>query len=329
MKIKGIFVLVLGMLLVLLPLLVFLGQEDAASPSHEHSGVPPKLQEDQVVIYDEGSGQTLTLPLKEYLRGALCTEMPHTFSLEALKAQVVCIHSYLLYCQNMNDESENPANDLVDLMVNSQNWEGYVSEEQARARLGDSFDTAWGLLTQAVEEAGDLVLTYQGEPALTVYCSMSNGRTEESQNLWQQALPYLTSVESPGDLLAEGYESSVSFSQQEVQQILKSAVADANLGEDPQGWIQVTERSPAGYVTKVQVGEKEVSGAQIRSAFGLRSSSFLLEWKEDRLEFQVLGYGHGIGLSQYGAQYMAQQGSSFQEILAHYFQGTTLESYPS
>ncbi len=325
MKFKLLLALGLTVLFVLLPLLVLPWQERGGQPSGDAGGTLPQIQENQVNLYDEGTGETTTIPLKEYLRGALCTEMPHTFHLEALKAQVVCIHSYLLYCQNMNQNTENPASDLVDLTVNSKNWEGYVTEAQARERFGDAFQEVWDLLTQAVEAVMDQVVTYEGEPALTVYCSMSNGRTEESQNVWEAALPYLTSVESPGDPLAQNYESSVSFTKAEADAILQQAFPQANRGEDPAQWIQVTARSPAGYVTQVQVGDQTVTGGQIRTAFSLRSTSFLLEWSGETLQFQVLGYGHGVGMSQYGAEYLAQQGWTYEKILAHYFQGATLQ----
>lgn len=159
---------------------------------------------------------------------------------------------------------------------------------------------------------------------MAAYHSMSSGTTEDASNVWTGSEPYLVPVESFGDTLAPDYETTERFPVQEVAEKLQNAWPDISLGEDPAGWLKVTERSEGGYVTGMTAGDRAIHGKELRSLLGLRSSDFTVACDGASFTFTVRGYGHGVGLSQYGADYLARQGATFDEILAHYYPGATL-----
>ena len=156
-------------------------------------------------------------------------------------------------------------------------------------------------------------MTYDGEPILAAFHAQSAGRTEDAVQVWKESVPYLKSVDSSLDRNAPEHETEVFISAAEVEQ---------KLGK---GEVQVLSRTAAGYTEKVQVGEKVISGRKVREALGLRSSCFSVEKEGDGYRFKVLGYGHGVGMSQYGAAFLAEEGMTYRQILEHYYQGISFE----
>ena len=192
--------------------------------------------------------------------------------------------------------------------------------EQAQERFGDNFEEYWSLITQAVEETEGQILCYEGQPIAAAYHAISAGTTEAAEYIWGNQVAYLCAVDSRGDELAAGYEETLTFSDSDIQTIMSAATFEGNSA----GWLEVLERSPSGYVTKIQVGDLELTGLEFRTALGLRSSCFTITHDEGGFHITTKGYGHGAGLSQYGADFMARQGSTYDEILAHYYSGTQL-----
>ena len=252
--------------------------------------------------------------------GAVCSEMPATFHLEALKAQAVSARTWAVYQQFWQQEHPNQELNGADFQSDPNNWKGYVTEAQAKERFGDSFEEYWSVLTQAVEETKGQILCYEGEPIAAAYHAISAGSTESAEYVWGTALTYLQSVDSRGDELAPGFEEEITFRDQEFQQIF-SAV---DLQGEAASWVEIIKRSPSNYVTEIKVGEQTMSGLDFRTYLGLRSSCFTVLHDEAGFHFTTQGYGHGVGLSQYGADFMARQGSSYAEILAHYYQESEL-----
>ena len=173
--------------------------------------------------------------------------------------------------------------------------------------------------TQAAQTVNGCVLTYGGSPAAACYHSISAGHTEASQNVWETALPYLQGVPSPADLAADGYEVTVQYSPEQVSAVLLALGLAP--GSDPAAWFGDAVRDDAGYVTAQTVCGSRVAGTKMRRAFHLRSASFAVEYDGTSFCFTTHGYGHGVGLSQYGAKALAEQGSTWQEILLYYFPG--------
>ena len=172
----------------------------------------------------------------------------------------------------------------------------------------------------------EFVLTYDGKAALAVYHAISSGKTESSENAWGGKIPYLVSVESPGDILSPYYETKEVFSKKEVLEILNKNGAKLS-GEYPKQWFEGAVLTEGGYVDYIQIGAATFSGEKLRSSFSLRSSAFKTEYKDGEFIFTVWGYGHGVGLSQVGANQMAKDGADFEEILSHYYPGTKLMNF--
>jgi len=260
-----------------------------------------------VTVWDAAIQQERTLPLQEFLVGLAACEMPPEWPAAALCAQMVAGHSYALALGD------------TPLQVNSAQCLGWTDPDVLKARWGDDYERFHALLVQAAQTVGNSVLTYDGSPAAACYHSISAGHTEASQNVWETALPYLQGVPSPADLAADGYETTVEYSPEQVSAVLTSLELEP--GNDPAAWFGDAVRDDAGYITAQTVCGTAVSGTKMRRAFHLRSASFSVEYNGTSFCFTTHGYGHGVGLSQYGAKALAEQGRTWQEILLYYFPG--------
>ena len=277
-------------------------------------------------VYDEGTEELMTLSARDYVRGALASEMPPTFHPEALKAQAVACHTYAirLALTERAAERKDPTLHGGDFSVDSVKREGYVTEETAKSRYGEAdADRWWQTICQAADAVCDQLLVYEEEPIVAVYHAISPGRTERASAVWLTDLPYLLPVESEGDLGAPGYRSEVVLERAAVEAALRRLGAE-DFADDPAGWLQITERSASGTVLAVQAAGISTDGQTLRTLFGLRSACFTVAYADGSFTFTCLGYGHGVGLSQYGAEGLAQAGKDYREILAHYYPGTTL-----
>lgn len=278
-------------------------------------------------ILDQGTGEITELSLADYTRYAIAAEMPASYHLEALKAQGVAALTYALQeaitQRSLPEEARDPKLRGADFAADPGDRRGYMTEDTAREFYGEQFDYSWNRITQAARTACRCVALYDGEPIAAAYHAISAGdTTERAENIWNGPLPYLVEADSSWDILAPGYKSTVSVTDGELKELLTAA--GASLLPDPATWLSIRERSPAGYVTEVQAGSITLHGNQLRNLLGLRSAAFELERTHTGYTFYVRGYGHGAGLSQAGADYLARQGETFDEILLHYYTGITL-----
>ena len=289
---------------------------------------PPKEERsyDRVFsVYDRANGELIMLSADEYIRGAVASEMPATFHQQALNAQAAAAHSWAIYSSELHEIVPDDTIMGADFSVDTEKCEGYMSKERFFERYGTNAEILWHKICAACDYAVGKTVTYEGDTALTAYHSTSAGRTESSDNVWNEGLPYLVAVESEGDKLAPDYSVTETFDKKTMRLLLKQGFPDAKLDDDaPQDWIEIEMRSPSGYVTSVAVGGEQVHGQQLRTALRLRSSCFEIEYGSGTFTIVTRGYGHGVGMSQYGADFMARQGSSAEEILAHYYPGTEL-----
>lgn len=279
---------------------------------------------DVLRVLDKGSGKVLTVSWQEYIRGAVCAEMPPSFHPEALKAQAVAAHTFALYNRLHQQDSPDPALKGADIAADVSAFAGFITEKQARERFGEQFDLYWNKICKAADAVQNYILVYEDEPIVAAYHSVSTGFTEDASNVWSGWAPYLRPVESAGDILSPGFESTVAFTTAAARERLLAQYPQMKLEGKPEAWFGEIERSDSGYVTAIQAGGEKLHGKDIRRVFELRSTAFTMEFTADSIRFIVTGYGHGVGLSQYGADYMARQGSSFDEILTHYYSGTRL-----
>lgn len=289
------------------------GPEEAASSTASYTG-----DADSFRIEDAGTGQVLELSRREYLIGAVAAEMPVSWPDEALKAQAIAAHSYVLYCRD-HAAPESAAW----LTADPARRQGCLTDPVLRSYWGTSYEANYTRLSALVEEVENAVLLYDGAPACASYFAISNGRTEASENVWGTALPYLVSVDSSTDLSAESYTYSLTFSAQQVAQQLAALGLSADLSA-PGEWFGTPEYTAAGYVAALPVCGQRITGPALRQALGLRSACFTVQYQSGAFCFTTRGYGHGVGLSQWGAKALAEQGQRYDAILAHYYPGTVL-----
>lgn len=269
-----------------------------------------------VRLYDEQKNTTEKVELREYIYGVVAGECPMLYHEEAIKAQIVAAKTYTLYRMKANANAE------YDVTSDPETSQKYITREQAYKNWGSKAEEYNNRLEGLLNEVYNYCVLYNDEPILAVYHAISAGKTEDCKNVWSSALPYLVPVVSEGDKLADGYLSEQKLTLAEANGILK-----------PEG-ITATElasatatRTDSGNVLAVTVGEKQITGPSIAKMFSLRSNNFDVTLTDEHLIFTVRGYGHQVGLSQNGANYFANQGSSFVDILTHYYSGTEVAEY--
>jgi stage II sporulation protein D len=300
--------------------------------SGPESRVRVETGEPAIRVYFHQTGQIKEMPLEEYLVGVVAGEMPAEFHLEALKAQAVASRTYALKrIMHRAADVTNPRHPAADVCTDPTHCQAWMSRDEMKRR--------WGLwdyvrhrerIKQAVAETANLVLTHQGRLIEPVFHANAGGRTENSEEVWQHGLPYLRSVNSPWDLQAPRAETVASFSLHEADRLLGTSLAAqpaARLASSPREALRVTARSSTGRAREVIITGKKFTGTELRRMLGLRSTKFNWEIKGDRLVFTVRGHGHGVGMSQYGANGMAQAGKTFREILTHYYTGAEFSRY--
>lgn len=262
------------------------------------------------------------MTLGAYLVGVVRAEMPASFEPEALKAQAVAARTYTLYKMQTGGNHAGTA----DICTDSTCCQAYISEESARSNWGESADAYEAKIEAAVRDTDGEVILYGGVPILAVFHSSSAGQTRSSGQVWVSDLPYLQAVDSPEAADAiPNYYSRVEFTAEEFREKILAARPEADLSGDMGGWLKNAVTDAAGSVETVEVGGVTMRGTAVRSALGLRSACFEWEAADGKLIFYVTGFGHGVGMSQYGADQMAREGADYREILTHYYTGVTVE----
>lgn len=318
-----------------IPLAGFVGRDKAAEPtaeipevtaaassaktSSEESYVPDEL----FAVLDITSGKVMEMSMKDYLVGAVMSEMPAAYEPEALKAQAVAAYTYALRREKL--EKENPTAELMGAFISndSTKYQAFFTPEQGKAFYGEAYDEYREKIESVVDAVYPEALFYNDEPIAAAFHSISCGKTEDSAEVWDASFPYLVSVESEWDKDAPTFYSENKFTADEIS----SAFPEAELN---QGGISVDALTIGGYAKRVTVGDKTYSGQEVRTALGLRSSSFTVSYSDtDKVyTFSVKGSGHGVGMSQFGANCLAKEGKTYREILEYYYKGCSLTRNP-
>ena len=267
-------------------------------------------------------GAAEEMNMHDYLVGVLRAEMPASFEPEALRAQAVAARTYTLYKLRGGPIAAHPDADACDDVACCKAYQSAAEAAEAWGAMALYYEEK---LDAAVSDTDGEILLYGGEPILAVFCSSTAGHTQNAGAVWQTDLPYLTSVSSPeNEDTVPDYHTAASFPASEFRERFLASHPEAELAGDPAGWIGGIERSDAGFVTALRVGGVRVKGNELRTILSLRSPAFTVDVSGDTLTFSVTGYGHGVGMSQYGANALAAAGMDYREILAHYFPGTEL-----
>ena len=261
-----------------------------------------------------------TMSMADYLPMALAGEMPASFKSEALKAQAVALRTYALYLR----QSPKAAHPEADICTSSSCCAAAFDEQAMRSSWGDSFEGYYAAVCAAVKATDGQYLCWEDQPILAVFHSSSEGFTEAGENVWS-ALPYLQSVSSPEtDSDVRSFVTTVEVSPEDFRASILRTFPGLSFPDEPGAWLGELELNSAGRVGSLEVAGQEISGLAMRQLFALRSTDFSLVWNGAAFVFTVSGYGHGVGMSQYGANVMASEGADYAEILAHYYPGTQL-----
>ncbi|WP_243633393.1 stage II sporulation protein D [Paenibacillus xerothermodurans] len=282
----------------------------------------------EVALYLTKQKKVVRLELNQYVRGVIAAEMPIEFELEAMKAQAMAARTYIIRRYVQQDFSNVPVAGawVTDTIAH----QAYVSDDELKQRWGaDAYTANSDKLDRAVNETEDFILTYADEPIQANFFSTSNGYTENSEDYWNAYIPYLRSVPSPWDIhLSPRYAETVSISAKELQRRLgTNRMIPVSAGKS--SGLRVLETSQGRRIKKMTVGGKVFSGREIRERLGLNSSHFQWNWKGTDLIITTFGYGHGVGMSQWGANGMAREGKTAEEIVKHYYTGIAIQSAAS
>jgi stage II sporulation protein D len=325
---KGALFLFLMLLLtmILIPLVSLGGGSSAGNSSgngiSEDFSPPPSASGRQFRIRDTATGKILIVNDADFVRGTVACEMSPDAPPEALKAQAVAAYTYYSRIREMKRKQGSSS----DFDATPSNWNIYASDDEMKKRWGSSYQKYSDTLKAASNAVTGQVLEYGGSLIDATYFATSGGSTEDAADVWGSKCPYLISVASPWDAYAGGYQTTASFPDDDFRSRIQKAIPSASFSGDAGGWVGSADRSPAGTVKAISVGGKTVTGSQVRQAFDLRSADFTVSHTDGKFTFTVKGYGHGVGMSQTGAEGMARQGAGYKEILAWYYPGTKIVS---
>ena len=266
-----------------------------------------------VRVYREDKNIIERVPIEQYVIGVLAGEVPISFDKEALKAQAVASRTYVMY---HIQQSKDKDYDVVDTVAN----QVFKSEEDLREKWGNKYTENMNKIKEVVIDTSGEYLTYEGKVIEAFFFSTSVGYTENSEDVFSQALPYLRSVESKWDEISPVYTDSVDFTKLEFFSQLELSYTESLK-------IEVLEQTKTGRVKKIRINGKEFTGKEVCGKLKLRSTCFTIREENGMVKIDTKGFGHGVGMSQYGAQGMALEGYKYQDILKYYYQGVSIDKF--
>ncbi|MEF9952974.1 MAG: stage II sporulation protein D [Clostridium sp.] len=296
-------------------------KKEEVAPTNNTGDIPIK-------VYYKAQDKVITMNMEEYIKLVVSSEMPASFHEEALKAQSVAARSFLVPKMKVAGGSGCPKAKGADV-CSEVHCQAFLPKEERMKKWGAEADSKWRKVSSSVEATRGMVLSYNNEIAKSIkYFSTSGGKTEDSQFVFGHSQPYLRSVESKGEEKAPNFTSVQKVSRSEFVSKVKSKYSDAKL--DPKNLekqIKITDKTVGNRVKNVYIGGKSLTGVEMRSLFSLKSANFAFTFDKDSVIFNVKGYGHGVGMSQWGANEMGKTGKKYNEILTHYYTGIKIDEY--
>ncbi len=273
---------------------------------------PDEKNEDIIRLYDSIQDKIIEIDENEYITGVVSAEMPAEFEIEALKAQAVCARTYLKSKKGC-DKAKN-----ADICNDFSHCQAYKGKDELKDTWKKDYDKNYKKIFDACQMVNDEIIVYNDEPISAVFHSTSSGKTENGKDVWGGDVPYLKSVDSSFDEKSPKYYSSKTIS---IDEFMEKVSCES---DDIYSVIGKTTTSDGGGVKSIEIGDKVFSGRDIREMFDLNSTNFTLDIFDSNVVFNVLGYGHGVGMSQYGANFMAKDGKNYVEIIKHYYSGVDI-----
>lgn len=277
----------------------------------------------QLTVWD--GQRARSIGLEDYVCGVVAAEMPASYHLEALKAQAVAARTRAVSQSRAYAGSGCAEHPGADICTDSAHCQGFATVADCQARWGAEYDLYRARVAEAVQATAGQLLTYDGQPIEVFYHAISGGHTEDAQTVFAEARPYLVGVPSAGEESVRGFSEELTLSFAECADLLNHAFPDANLTEDNlASRFEIKSHTDSGRVRDLRVGDTVQPASAVRRALGLRSTWFTLTTDATAATFHQRGYGHGVGMSQAGANRMAADGADYEAILTHYYQGTAL-----
>lgn len=267
----------------------------------------PEINDTFVTVY-RSNGTVISIELEEYVLGVVAAEMPAAFNMEALKAQSVAARTYAL--KAINEDR---------LLTDNEKTQSFKDINELKVMWGNDFDTYYNKLKSAVNATKGLAIFYNNDYIEALYHSTSNGYTENAYEVFGHSYPYLNGVISSWDVNASSFLREISFSFEELEKILGIVFNKDTI-------VEILSRTESGRIERIRIDENYYTGIELRNLLGLRSADFDINIGDDRITITTRGYGHGVGMSQYGANGMGNNGFSYVEILKHYYPGTTIKT---
>ena len=271
-----------------------------------------KMVSNKVIrVKDVKNNKTITLPFEEYIKGVLAGEMPASFELEALKAQAVAARSYaLVQCSKNKDKDYD--------VVNTTDNQVYLTDEDLKNKWQNDYSAKLNKIKKAVMETKGEYLSYEDKVVEALFFSTSTGKTENSEDVFSSKVPYLRSVSSTWDEASPLYTDTFTFALTDFYQKL-------NISYNDKMDYQILETTSTGRVKKIKINNQELNGRDMAKKLGLRSNYFNIVQNNNKITINTKGFGHGVGMSQYGALGMAKEGYTYDKILKHYYQDVEIK----
>lgn len=310
-----LFPLILSLLSLLIPICLsfFITLPENSSPVFNET---EEKSETVISVFNPENDETDFYPLEEYLVGVVAAEMPALYEEEALKAQAVAARTYILN----KKKKEIPEHKGADICSSSAHCKAYEETNALKEKWGGDFDKNLEKIKRAVKETENLLITYDGTPIEAYFFALSNGKTDSSEDIWGGVLPYLKSVDSSFDKEAENFSETKNFTLQDFNKRL-------GFPENNPLSFSVLEKTKGGRIKSIKINGKTFSGGEIRTLLSLSSADFDIKKKDDEISITTKGKGHGVGMSQFGANCLAKSGKNFSEILLHYYKGCKIEDF--
>lgn len=313
-----IIAIILLFLMFFIPYIIIVRTGNVYSPPNSKKDEPYKT----ISVYVKAEERVSDMDMSQYLKEVVAAEMPAEFEKEALKAQAIASRTYLVNRARFADEQKNDVHKGAQICTDSTHCKAWICEDDRKKLWGEAkADEYWQKISDAVEETSGIIITYNDEPISAVFHSTSSGFTENAKDVWGGDVPYLVSVESKGEELSPRYHSELVLSAEEFKQKAEGKINGIDWNK---GLFDNIERSEAGGIKTICIGGVCVKGSLLRTIYDLRSTNITITEEDGNVRMSVTGFGHGVGMSQYGANYLASQGMTCNDILKSYYTGVEI-----
>ena len=329
---KKIFIYILCLVLLCFLIPILFTQKNSIKNEKTNNEIETEAKAKEEIVYDYGkyntvkvlhnkTGEIEEMELDDYLLGVVSSEMPASFEQEALKAQAVVARTYTIYKITNGNKHEN-----ADICDDSKCCQAWISKEDRLDRWNEGErDTNWKKIVEAVNNTKGKIITYEGKAINAFFHSNSGGITDTATAVWGGTnYPYLQAVQTSGEDSYNQYNSEVIITKDEFISKIKEKHSDFEIDFSLDNQIEILDYTDGERIKTIRIGNLNLSGVEIRTLFGLKSAKFEINIEGDNIKFNVIGYGHGVGMSQTGADSMAKQGKYYDEIIKHYYTGVEI-----